>query len=249
MAPKIKSLKTILEKYMTSETEPTERLEFGEYKTKRAPDQTPVYSKGINEAYIKSKLGEDRGALTEKAYSGGYLGSGYKEYLEKKAEEKRGLSIEEINARQERDESRAYSGYLSYLREYESGQKTLSSEVKDSLIKEGVADPHAAYSYAISMGLDKESAKDVSVAVYEVMRDMVISSIAKDIATLKVSKEGAIALAKSYGLIDEDINYVRQLADERYSVINSEYHDGFESSALLDEYLKGLENKAGKITP
>ena len=260
MASKMPSLQKILEKYLKSDMKPDKRSSFNKYKATHTADRSAEYSQGIREAYIASRLG-DRGRIgSEKAYSSGYLGSGYSSYLDDTREDDLAERLDVVSDRMALDERSKYNGYLSYLNEYESRQRTLSEEVSKSLVKSNVADPRAAYNYAISKGLEEEAAKTVSYAVYELMRGKVITSIVDKLVDLKMSESTAVTLAKSYGLIDEDVEYIRKLAREShenrgfyYAGIEAEaphlYKELFGSNEELSDYLKKLENFADKLHP
>ena len=216
-------------------------MSFSEYTAKNGSSSSLDYAKGVKEAYIKSRLSERDAQTSEAAADTGYLGSGYGEYLRERSEDDFDREISLLNEKRARSEKNEYSAYLSYLDDYEKRQKRLSDEVKDTLIRGNIADPGAAYTYAVSKGLGSEEAKKVSLAVYEVMRGMVISNIGERLADFKLSEEGAVTLAKSYGLTDEDVEYVRKLAKERRP---NENYDG----ESLDEYLRELEKNADKVS-
>lgn len=246
MSQKIPSLKSILEKRLETGFEPKKKLSYDEYKSAASPDTTPLYAKGMREAYVSSLLDSRRGFTGERAHERGYLSSGYVERLGEKDKERLDRRLEKIEDEAMKEEKKAYTGYLSYLSDYEKDQKALSDGIKQTLIRKNVADPRAAYSYAISRGLDSESSKDVSLAVYEVMRNVVISSIAEKLTSIRLTEDGAVSLARGYGLIEEDVEFVRQLAKERKG------DDGgsaeIDYGPALEEYLKELEKNADKLS-
>ena len=265
MSSKTKTLESILEKYMESSIEAGSSMSYDEYRAKTRADNTPEYAKGIREAYISSKIGSGLGASKEKAYKDGYLNSGYSDYLKNKSKDKLEDDLKLIDEKRGLEEREISSGYLSYLRDYESRQTKLSEEIKESLINKNIADPRAAYTYAISKGLDKDAAKDVSVAVYEVMRNMVISTISERLSDFKLSEDGAVALARGYGLINEDIEYIRELAKQRRGELSDGTADNpaayysanledymYELTGVddvtLDDYLNALEKKADRTS-
>ena len=248
------SLKAILAKYMKSDLQPTEKMGYNEYKEKNTFDKTPRYAKGIREAYISSVIGASDVGNKEKAYTQGYQSSGYRDYLDSKRESTLGDRIDELREKQAIDERDVYTGYLSYLNDYEKRQASLSEKVRESLLKGNIADPRAAYTYAISKGLDNKSAEEVSLAVYEVMRSSLISSIAEDIASFKLNEAGAVSLARGYGLVEEDVQYIRELAKERRGKNDesssknnsSEFQDYVKNTTgkTLEEYLDELEKSS-----
>ena len=78
----------------------------------------------------------------------------------------------------------------------------------------------------------------MSNSVYRLMREKIIANVLEKITTYRLDANGAILLAKKYGLSDEDAESIGKEARE--------YLEQFKASS--DSYLDYLEKQADKTT-
>ena len=187
------------------------------------------YGAEANEATLspagteRVKGSPDYGAAAETIIDRGLSKTGYADYLREKNEEAYRAATEANRAQNDAREAGNRSGYLAYLKKWESDQDDLMQKTLSHLAETRVTGSDAAYADALSAGLTEDRAKIVSrvapaVGRYGMRR---LREGIAGILTVSVSAglSGAEAelLARACGVSAADAKKLRQTIESKPS--------------------------------
>lgn len=166
--------------------------------------------------------------------------SGYAEYLNALARNKKKSIEAAASLTEQKSAARGMKEYEGYLDEIEKDslekyEKAVRSIQSDSIVAYG-----AAYDRALSFGLDEESAKKAATEASNAVKSNLRQKLLTEIATKRMTSEATRAYALTLGL-DEEV--ADELAEYAHKLNESVDSDGMTDSYL--NYLKELLNKKG----
>ena len=190
------------------------------------------------------------GSTAEKRSGAGLTGSGYGGYLadltKRNTEADRTIALAKfLGADPESHvkftkENEAREKALAKKREaeekkLEKAKATAYNAAKKGIETAGMVDYTRAYEYALSMGVDDESARALAKSTTTVARDAAIEKIVKMIFNRRLTRDQAEEYASGLGLSDNDVKDLGDIAEKA--------NQSVKDMASQKEYLEYLKNK------
>ena len=202
---------------------------YAEYLDSENIDYMGDYRRGLRTANLnRAKSSSGYGALADELGSLGLDGSGYAEYLERSADEKKKKDVTGLKTIRDKAHSSAVRSYSDYLVDYETDQIRTSKSIRTELEGSGVIDKSQLYLLARGMGADERYAKMLSESVYEKGKAEKIEKLLPQLLTMGADYETSKSIGLEMGL---DKSGAEELA-ERVKF----YYGGYNGYA--DSYLK-----------
>ncbi len=180
------------------------------------------------------------GKNAESLAGAGLARSGYAEYLNALAEDKKKSAVTGAALAEQKSVAKGLKEYEGYLDEVEKDRLEKYEKAVRSIQSDKLAAYGAAYDRALSFGLDEESAKKAATEASTAVKSTLRQKLLTEIATKRMTSEATRAYALTLGL-DEEI--ADELAEYAHKLNESVDSDGMTESYL--NYLKELLNKKG----
>ncbi len=227
------TIEEFVENYIENKKKAGSAENYKEWVLTNGINSSKTYADTVRDITLDyNRAKSEYGTRAEKLGELGLSASGYSDYLSGKAYsemQKRKQSAKESYAE---NEMKNLSGYSKYLSEKKSEAKKLYDNVVSEITASKIIDYDKAYEYAISAGLDDESAaiaaKSASDTAYKNLRNEVLNTIIA--RNFEESQAREYALAMGLGEYEAD-----ELAEYAFKINQAAYYSS--------DYLEYLENK------
>lgn len=230
---KIKSsLEEFLENYIKNKSITNSADSFDTYKRKNYSDYEGEYLRSMEKAYADSrKSSATYGKNAERIFASGLSGTGYSDRQGNIASRDYERRIGELLSQKSKTDEEARLGYANYLDNYGKKQEALAKSVRAELSKNRIIDKERAYEYALMSGLSESKAKEIASGMYSALRDGLVAELLEKVLTYRLDADGAVELARQYGLDDADTAYIKSEAER---IFGKSYKDDGRLSYLED---------------
>lgn len=189
------------------------------------------YPESFESARVGAKLSRDRAASgygTEGATLSetGLSHSGYKEYLEEKADGELAKALNAINESERKSELDARSEYANYLESYAAESERKRREIVKRMVSDRHTPTEDLYSVAKSYGLDSDSAALAAGEVREESTERIIEELLPTLYLINAGEETARDKGSELGLDERGLRRLIGRLREHYSSYRG-YHDSY----------------------